>query len=363
MKTLIPPSHYHRDAIFELEKITLFSSLWQYAGVTDNLLHHQDYICTDINGKNIVIMNFHGTLKAFHNVCSHRLNRICVHATGNGPLQCQYHGWAYNQDGLPYAIPNRKNFESLDPESLKLKQFKVETCGKFVFINNDDLSLSLSDYLKDTYPVIAKISESLGKKIDTNEILINANWKIVVENTLEGYHVNMVHPQTIKKLGFMERSFQYAFPHSSTLEKFQTKLANNKKIEQVYQTRKLQVDDYFHQLIFPNLTFASAYGTTISIQQIIPLSATQTRFVSHVFAAHLETEQTTSDAAVIKAFNNIAIQFNRNVFLEDKGVCENVQLGMTESDRTHGVLCQDEQRIEAFHQAYLHYLPNKEYAT
>ena len=355
MKTLLNASHYNREDIFTNEKNDLFEKTWQFAGFTDELNEHQDYLCTVMAGKTVVLMNFKGKIKAFHNVCSHRQNKICLKDAGNGPLQCQYHGWTYNEDGYPYAIPNKKNFSELNLENLKLTEYDVESVGRFIFIKTKEKFQCLSDYLGKTYLLLEQIGSAMGEKIDKNEMTIDANWKIVVENTLEDYHVRMVHPESLNTVGINERVFIDNHPHSSTTLKFDLDFYENKKISSAFMNRPLHINDYLHLLIFPNLTLASAYGTTFSLQQIIPLTSGKTKFISHVFSTKLQNEASAS-VALINSFYNSAKDFNRRVFDEDKFICEQVHMGLMEAGSKHGVLCEDEKRVHGFQKAYLEYL-------
>lgn len=351
--TLIPPAYFYDTAIFQNEKLALFEKTWQFAGFTSDVAHPDMMFCTDIAGKSVVIKNFNETLRAFHNVCSHRFSRICNGPT-KGPLQCPYHGWTYNEEGVPYAIPKRKQFGSLDLNELSLKPYALETCGKFIFVKASLEGPDLKTFLGHMAPILEKVSAAMGLRLDENSMNVMANWKLVVENTLESYHVREVHPDSLYKVGIQESLDQFEEMHSSTLMKFNTQLAKNAKIANVYATRPWQIEDYLHILIFPNLTIASAFGTTLSIQQITPLSATETRFVSHVFGTNLDEKITGS--AIVKAFNESAVHFNRQVFAEDKQICEMAQKGIAETTRTHGVLCDEEKRVWAFEKAYMTYM-------
>lgn len=59
------------------------------------------------------------------------------------------------------------------------------------------------------------MSNNFGKLIDINEIEITSNWRIVVENTLESYHVALIHSETFQKLGVSGLDFAFSENHSS----------------------------------------------------------------------------------------------------------------------------------------------------
>ena len=118
MNTLIPPAAYHSPEAFAAEQTKLFQRTWACVGFQRDLQKHNDFISREVGGLSVVVHNFNGELKAFHNVCSHRFNRIHTAPKGNRPLQCAYHGWIYDSAGLPSAIPKRPRFDDLTPERI-----------------------------------------------------------------------------------------------------------------------------------------------------------------------------------------------------------------------------------------------------
>ena len=146
------------------------------------------------------LQNFSGELRAFHNVCSHRQSRIRSEASGNGPLRCPYHGWTYNSAGIPFSIPNKPLFDAADSrvrDDLSLDRFAVDTCGSLLFVRIDENGPSLRDYLAGAYDHLHAVGSALGEQLSRYPMVIRANWKVIVENTLEGYHVNYVHAHSL----------------------------------------------------------------------------------------------------------------------------------------------------------------------
>ncbi len=331
---------------YQSEQREIFNKSWILAGFFRDLSEHEQYVTFEFSGCSIVIMNFEGELHAFRNVCSHRFSRICE-GKGKGHLQCPYHGWTYNDKGEPYAVPAVRGFKDLDRKKLALARYAVAVCGEFVFINLDNSAQHLERHLGAYYHELEKVSLALGESLDCNDMLIQANWKVVVENTLEHYHVRKVHPNSLNAVGIKSVEFTYDRPHSSAEMLFKTKLDKSSAVAELYEDRPLKVEDYVHHFIFPCMTVATAYGTTIAIQQIIPCAHNQTRFISHVFGTKLEQ---TKNALLVEHFNKMAVDFNRRVFDEDKHICEQVQLGLNEMGDAKSLLHRDEERI-AFFQA------------
>lgn len=351
MNTVIPPNSYYDKETFLLEQKRIFSNAWQFIGFKKELENNRDYVTETLAGIAIVARNCNGKIKAFHNVCSHRFNKICPHKKGNGFLKCEYHGWAYDDNGVPKGIPGKEGFGHLDLKELSLREYPVDYCGELVFVKLGEHWPSLKQSMAGLYDIILKIGNSLGERIDTNEIEINANWKIILENTLEEYHVKEIHPESFDKLGLLSKNYVFFEENSMANIKTESTLSSKKKLETMFNSRPFHISGYQHFLIFPNMTIATAFGTSFSIQQITPISPNKTKFISHVFSTKLE--ESTPNLALRKAFNDQVVRFNRQVFEEDAIICESVHEGMKTTYKLSGPLHQDEKRVFAFHQAYL----------
>jgi len=354
MKPCIPTSFYHDPQIFSLEQ-SVFENVWQFVGFTKDLQNNNDYICRQVGRSSVLVQNFDGQIKAFQNVCSHRFNRIHQSCAGNGPLRCQYHGWTYDRDGRPFSIPQKPRFKDLDRseiEVLRLDRWSVDSCGPFIFVKRQADDLSLRDYLQGSYKTLEAMGYALGKPIDCNEMIIKANWKILVENTLESYHVSSIHPTTFNVLGASGLEFTFEGPHSAWSAALNQKM-NDKwhKMDRLLDSRPLKFDGYFHQLIFPNLTLASTYGISFSIQHFETISPSETRFTSYVFET--ETDSASQNTrSILELLGSSIIEFNRAVFNEDKAICEQVQLGVSETSKS-GILSDEEGRVFDFQRSYM----------
>lgn len=355
MKGFIPCTSYHDPVVLDNEYGRLFSHTWNFAGFTFDLANNNDYICTELAGKPIVIQNFEGRLGAFLNVCSHRFSEIRCEQKGNGPLRCPYHGWTYDSAGIPVGIPNRPRFDGLSEDvivSLALRKYRVEVCGTLVFVSLDSEAPSLSQFLGQAWNGIESMSSSFGELIDRNELDMECNWKIAVENTLESYHVAFIHAKTFRMLGASGTDFQFDGLHSvwnaSISEAVQRQMT---RLEDAFGERPFKVQGYVHQLIFPSLTIATTYGTSFALQQIVPRSATRTKFTSYVFATKLQGSSKLKEN-IRTMTNDSVVGFNRAVFLEDKEICEAVQRGIKNGVGT-GQLSEEELRVADFQRNYV----------
>jgi phenylpropionate dioxygenase-like ring-hydroxylating dioxygenase large terminal subunit len=351
-QTIIHPTAYHMLDAFRAENRNLTKACWWFAGFVRDLDQHHGFVTRNIGDISILVQNFHGELRAFVNTCSHRFCRIHNDAKGIRPLQCPYHGWAYNADGLPVGIPARPHFETLAEQGLdkfRLQQLRVAVCGALVFVAHAEVAESLDDFLGEAGPRIKEWSNACGPLIDVFALKIAANWKLLVENTLESYHVGFVHPQSFASLGLGIGEFRFEGRNSSWWAPAGASVARDwRRLTKLFASRPVQIDGYAHQLIFPNLTLATTWGASFSIQLFEPLDASATQFTSFVFRTKLQSP----NENLLQAFDKAIVQFNRKVFEEDRDVCENVQKGILGAS-TPGVLSTEELRVLEFHREYM----------
>ena len=358
MKALISPKEYCDKTILEKEQNLLFSKIWNFVGFKNEFTQINDFKTQDIAGVPVVVQNCNGVIKSFKNICSHRHSIIQVEAKGNRPLFCPYHGWSYNEKGLLFGIPKKPlfSFNKDEIECLKLKEYQVDFCGDLVFVNiNTDSSETLRDYLGSFYSEIENISQNFGELIDINEMVIHANWKILVENTLESYHVNLIHAETFKRLGAGGLDFVFENAHSAWNASLLMKENEGKqaKIHQSYQNRGYKIEGYKHIIVFPNILISTTYGISFNLSQILPIDENTSLFRSFVFLTKKHDES--KNEGIESMYKNSLINFNKKVFNEDKVICEKVQIGVKNS-HYEGQLSEEEMRVCEFQKTYTKYL-------
>jgi phenylpropionate dioxygenase-like ring-hydroxylating dioxygenase large terminal subunit len=355
MRPTIPPSCYTDPTIFEREKTRIFGDLWHFAGFAGDLANDNDYITTEIGTESIVVQNFKGTLRAFRNVCSHRMSLIRSEPSGNGPLRCPYHLWTYDECGIP-AIPRPQGFCGLTQEQRKelaLLSWQLETCGQFIFVRCDASGPSLKSYLGPMYESLADYSSGIGTRIDRYELTVEANWKVVVENTLESYHIWSVHEQTFAPQGVADEAFFIDPPHSRCTNRGMRvdTSSRSRRMDAFFASRPLKYDRYHHLFAFPTFTCSTPSGIWFGVHSIHPLSVSRTRVVIHLFVAKLEGNR---EQILIEYGLDAVAHFVRTVWEEDKPACERVQQGLTlvHDNEQRGTFSQEEIRVDAFQHAY-----------
>lgn len=357
MDSQFSPNCYFSSDVFKEEAELLFPNIWTFVGFTTDIPNHNDYITRRIGKTPILIQTFDGKIKAFLNVCTHRFSTLHQCERGNRPLVCPYHGWFFDNDGKPKGIPDKQCFTNLDSariESLSLEEWEIATCGKFIFVKKKTSlwKISLSEYLGGFYDQLLSISDSINLKIETIRFVFDCNWKIAIENAIEQYHVGPVHPKTFGKLGLSGGTTpQVDQYHSSwVLDVGDDAKEKWDKIKSNFSSRTIPSDHFAHTLIFPMLAIGSTFGASYSISSFYPISESQTEFRCEIFGCNLP-EASKRQLLIANAYWENVVQFNRQVFDEDKGACQWVQQGVP-FRKGDGIISNLENRVFYFQKSY-----------
>ena len=347
------PDRYTDVAVLEVEYSEIFDRCWLFAGLTTDIPNDEDWLTTRVGHRSVFVQNFNGEIRAFSNVCSHRQSALRDGLKGHGPVKCPYHGWIYDQEGFPCAIPHRPKFSDLGPDrvrELRLHCYTVDTCGKLIFIRRQFAGPALKDYLAEFHGPLEQISHALGRELYRDRNNIQANWKINVENTLESYHLPFVHAKTFMQVGIEPTKNVFVGPHSSGSSTFGMAVDGKwQKLRKVI-TPKFRETGYTHWLIFPNFLVSGGYGLSFNFNQFFPISENETLFENRAFEGLLD-ESYKANQQILAPMMDSIITFNRTVFAEDTWICEQVQKGARQAERS-GILSEEEDRIVAFQKAY-----------
>lgn len=182
--------------IYELEKERIFNECWLYLGHESEIENPGDFQSREVAGRPLFFTRTKGgEVNVFHNTCPHRGAVICRQQEGNRQaFQCFYHAWTFNNEGQLISLPDEEGYgESFDKGEHGLKSPpKVKSYRGLIFV-------SFNPEVEDLVSYLAGAREYLDYFLDaaeegyrvahgTNEYAIEANWKLLCENSLDGYH-------------------------------------------------------------------------------------------------------------------------------------------------------------------------------
>lgn len=195
---LLSATAYTDPAWFEREKRSFLLNAWHLVATTDEIHRPGDFVTTTILGHPLVIHNADGQPRCFINSCAHRFAQLTREPRGNQcRLTCQYHGWEYDHDGATRRIPDAPAFRPLEKGRLGLVQLDTSTCGKLIFVRLQPSGDSLASFLGPLHGLVAAACPSEHRQLCSWSRVVEANWKLVVENTLESYHISEIHRRTL----------------------------------------------------------------------------------------------------------------------------------------------------------------------
>lgn len=366
---MLDKDSYFSDAVLARELERVFEPNFQFAGMMDELSSDRDFVCVDHVGRSVVVQNFKGELKAFQNICTHRFNRIQVDDRGNRSLMCRYHGWTFDRCGYPVGLPKKEQFIASDgggADDLRLPEYRVEVCGKFVFFTEKDSRLSLSTYLGSFYELLENLSRYMGAETHFGSVAHSANWKLLVENVLECYHCSVVHKDTfVSGLGVGLKPIEqveFSGPHSSShFPRVDTRREHlRRKLLAHLDAREFVHNSFFHIYIFPNLFISSTEGSSFYVGHTLPLSTGETNLRIRFFEPSIELSD--SHRARQDMINQQANALGVKVIEEDRAILENIQKALPLSRRP-GRLGADEIRISRFMETYASFMGGQEEAS
>lgn len=215
------PAHHefrvHRSAmtspeIHRQEIARIFDRSWLYVGHESEVPGPGDFVRRPVAGRPVFMVRGakSGNVNVFHNTCPHRGAVVCRQDAGSSKVfQCFYHAWSFDSEGALRGVPDRDAYGSgLDFGKLSLRRVaRVESYRGFVFASYDPEIVDLQTYLADAKDYIDLVIDggdnTLGVIKGTNEYSINANWKLLVENSVDGYHAQSTHDTYFKYLSSM----------------------------------------------------------------------------------------------------------------------------------------------------------------
>jgi Rieske 2Fe-2S family protein len=194
----VPYRIYSDPDILELEKARLFRQEWLMVGREEQLASPGDYLTLDIfNEPIVVVRNQAGEINAFSNFCLHRGAEISPKGFGHvKEFSCPYHNWLYDLDGKLVGAPYMRESVGFDPRDCQLPRVRCERWGGFIFVTLNPDAPPLSQFIArfaDEFAFLRMQDCVIGARVEFD---LACNWKFVVENLFDIYHVTTIHART-----------------------------------------------------------------------------------------------------------------------------------------------------------------------
>jgi choline monooxygenase len=317
----LPAEFYCDPEMATRDRTAVFANSWQLVGHARRLPDSGDHLLTEISGLPIIVLRDQtGAIRCFHNVCRHRAGPLATRdGCGAKRLRCRYHGWSYGLDGVLLSAPEMQDADDFDPSTIRLPELAVQVWQGLVFVAEQQppdfeafiagIDVRLGTRRFDDYVFARRVSYDLA-----------CNWKVYVDNYLEGYHVPHIHPGLNALLDY--RSYRtevhpwYSLQHSP-LESEPGLYGSGEAL---------------YWFLYPNTMLNSLPGR-LQTNRVLPLGVDRCRVE---FDYYYESDENTADIARTRRERDE--QFSDEVQDEDRLICEQVQRGLASGSYQAGRL-------------------------
>ncbi|WP_460602645.1 aromatic ring-hydroxylating oxygenase subunit alpha [Jatrophihabitans fulvus] len=302
---------YRSPDLFRQEQDEIWLHTWLYLGHETEIPQPNDYLVRTIAGRPLIFTrDAEGELHAFLNSCPHRGTVLCRDTRGNTKnFQCFYHAWTFRTDGSVSSIPDADAYESSEQfrALMALRSVaRLDVHEGYVFVSFDPDVPPLLEHLGDAADYMTMIEQQHVGGMTTlpgaQLYSVRGNWKLAVENAMDGYHFSPTHNTFVgylRESGFaVTDDDQYAYnlgnghgllvltghggrismiwePRFGEDERVRTEAHRAEMAERLGEQRAHHVADESHILfVFPNLLLFDIEG--LSIRQLEPVAADET---------------------------------------------------------------------------------------
>lgn len=229
----IPASRYTGARFAEREAARLWPRVWLCAAHVSELPQPGRFVTFDVGRETFLLTRLSpeaaaepaspsdprpvsdwasGEIRAFHNVCPHRMNRLCDAPSGSASrLRCGYHGWEFALDGKVARLPRADGFPS-PPRSLA--RVRAQVRFGFVWIACSGEAGAIDDFLAPIAPFLAPFHPEQMAIRGASTVEIACNWKLSADVSNEAYHLRALHPDLLQLVDDTAVRLSLHGPHS-----------------------------------------------------------------------------------------------------------------------------------------------------
>ena len=308
----IPSSWYVDPRFHELDKEVIFMRTWQYVGSLSQVEDVGDYFLASVADNPIlVIRGKDNVVRAFYNVCRHRGGPLAIEPAGNcSILQCKYHGWTYLLDGSLRGTPKFDRTELFDKKDNGLRPVRLEAWQHLLFVTLRTNDSSPAALMKGIAERVAPHDLAAKKFFRRVVYEVHCNWKVYVDNYLEGYHLPFVHPELCNLLDYQ----RYV---TETFEHYSLQYSPFSGKENLYTTGD---GDAYYYFIFPNFMLNILPGRLQS-NVVFPVAHNLCKVIFDYYYDDVEMPD-----ALVKIEKDIS--YSDKIQQEDIEICGHVQRGL-----------------------------------
>ncbi len=307
----IPSAWYTEPTFHDFDREAIFEHAWHGVGHVSRLKKGGDYILAEVAGNPVIVVRGHdGQLRAFYNVCRHRGGPLALEDGCATVLQCKYHGWTYLLDGSLRGTPKFDRTELFDRKDYGLVPVNLDLWQGLVFVSLAADAPPVELFLRGIQERIVPTSLTDMKFYKRVTYNLRCNWKVYVDNYLEGYHLPFVHPELCTLLDFQ----QYI---TETYDWYSLQYSPIQQQQTIYGRAGQMAYYYF---VWPNFML-NILPDRLQTNLVLPTAHDRCIVLFDYYYIDVDSE-----AALGRAEADVA--YSHKIQLEDMEICEHVQRGL-----------------------------------
>lgn len=349
----LAPEHYTSPDVYQRELDRMFLPGWHCLGALTDAPRVGDYFTTDLFGRPVICWHTSRGFQTFLNVCTHRFCTLTDKCRGRFEhrMKCQYHGWEYDDEGNTCKIPDAQHFRPLKKGELGLREFRTETVGQLIFVSLCENPVPLAEFLGPRLTDWCRRYFSPQHRLTLrSELPLNCNWKIVIENILESYHLECVHPKSFATFPDAQDCTHEFYPTYDYYKHDTSRVPAYVWPERWVAWASQREPEYFweHILRYPNVVLGGS-GPWHYIQMIYPTGPETCRSVWYVMH-YSGPKGKLWPFLVHRGLMRYGAFMTRRVQREDAAVYPSIHRGTASPHRPHGggLISAREERIFTF---------------
>ncbi len=196
--TALHPGLYRSGEIHDLETSRIFAKEWLCPGRAADIPNPGDYLTYSIGDQPIFIQRGRDDeIRAFANVCRHRMMKLLDGTGSCKRIVCPYHAWTYGLDGQLIGAPYMDRSKGFDKTEISLKPVRIEIWHGWIYVTLNLDAGPVADALADFPDFLNLYKVEDYVPVVTQDHVWQTNWKLLAENFIEGYHLPIAHKATV----------------------------------------------------------------------------------------------------------------------------------------------------------------------
>ncbi len=323
--TTLPAWIYSCPSLYRLEQEAVFKETWQVVGRAEEVVRPGDFFTTELQGEPLVVCrDREGRLRCHYNVCRHRAGQVACGKGNRKVLQCSYHGWTYGLDGCLLKAREFDHVDDFDLDDFRLHSLSIRQWGPLLLVH-PTADPNLESFLGEIVTETAHLDLANKRLVERRDYVVQCNWKVYVENYLEGYHIPMAHPGLYRELDSAKYRVETRRFHSRQWAPLRPVATEGPP----RRYTPLEADEsVLYYWVYPNLML-NFYPDNLQVNLILPLGVDQTLTV---FEWYFDEDGSGEAWEAVQQ----SIAFSDEVQREDIEICEAVQKGLNSKGYLQG---------------------------